>query len=79
MYERVIKNVLTTLVGLLILAFCGYVVVKAMNNGESLTEVSTSVSGWLTTALIFLRAKNSLLPFYEEKKQDGNADSENQN
>lgn len=61
MYERIIKNGITSLIGLAILGFCGYIVIKAMNNGETVQDAATGVSGWITTGLVFLRSKNSIL------------------
>jgi hypothetical protein len=61
MYERFFKNAATSIIGLAILAFCGFIVVKAMNNGETVQEAATGVSGWIATGLLFLRSKNTIL------------------
>lgn len=70
MYERIIKNGATTLIGLAILGFCGYVVIKAMNNGETVQDAATGVAGWITTGLLFLRSKNSLIGLIPQAKKD---------
>lgn len=54
MKTRLIANYVTTIVGLLILAFC----LILMYQGK---ETAEELSGWLATGLLFLRSKDSLL------------------
>ncbi len=61
MKTRIWNNYVTTLIGLIILVFCGVMMY---------TEKATveDMSGWLATGLLFLRSKDSLiaLPKKEE-------------
>lgn len=51
---RLINNYVTTLIGLFILFVCLYFIYEGKETAEGL-------SGWLTTALLFLRSKDSLI------------------
>jgi putative effector of murein hydrolase LrgA (UPF0299 family) len=51
---RLINNYVTTLIGLLILFICLFFIYEGKESAENL-------SGWLTTALLFLRSKDSLI------------------
>jgi hypothetical protein len=54
MKTRIWNNYVTTLIGLIILVFCGVMMY---------TEKATveDMSGWLATGLLFLRSKDSLI------------------
>ena len=52
--ERLVKNYATSLIGLVILIFAMYGVI-------SKTFTATEASGWVTTALLFLRSKDSII------------------
>ena len=54
MKDRLISNYVTTLLGLLIIIFCGVMIYM-----EKAT--TTDMSGWLATGLLFLRSKDSLI------------------
>lgn len=51
---RLINNYLTTLIGLIIMFVCLYFIYEGKETAEGL-------SGWLTTAILFLRSKDSLI------------------
>lgn len=51
---RLINNYVTTILGLLIIFICLYFIYEGKETAEGL-------SGWLTTALLFLRSKDSLI------------------
>lgn len=59
-WERITKNIATTVLGVLVIGFCGVMVY---------TERSTVVemSGWFTLGLGLLRSKNSLIGFANPK------------
>lgn len=53
--ERLYKQgLVTTLIGLIILVFCGIM----MYQGKSTAD---DMSGWMATGLLFLRSKDSLI------------------
>jgi hypothetical protein len=54
MKTRIWNNYITTLIGLIILVFCGVM----MYTGKATVE---DMSGWLATGLLFLRSKDSLI------------------
>jgi hypothetical protein len=54
MKTRFLNNYITTLIGLMILVFCG-----VMMYMEKATV--QDMSGWLATGLLFLRSKDSLI------------------
>lgn len=54
MKQRLIRNYVTTLLGLLIMLVCGILVYQEKST-------PTELSGWLAVALLFLRSKDSLL------------------
>jgi len=54
MNTRLIKNYVTTLIGLMILAICLFFIYNGKANAEDL-------SGWMMTGLLFLRSKDSLI------------------
>lgn len=55
------EGALTTILGLGVLAFAGYVIYEDMQNGQTAQEAITATAGWVTTGGILLRAKSSLL------------------
>jgi hypothetical protein len=54
MKTRFIKNYVTTLLGLAIMLVCLFFIYEGKANAQEL-------SGWVATALLFLRSKDSLL------------------
>jgi hypothetical protein len=54
MKDRIVSNYVTTILGVLILVFCGVMIYM-----EKAT--TTDMSGWLATGLLFLRSKDSLI------------------
>tara|TARA_B100001287_G_C22686610_1_gene534251 strand:+ start:28024 stop:28206 length:183 start_codon:yes stop_codon:yes gene_type:complete len=54
MKERLIKNYITTIIGILILIFCGLMMYQEKQTTQEL-------SGWLALGIMFLRSKDSLI------------------
>lgn len=54
MKTRLFSNYVTTIIGLLIILVCMYLMIAKSHSTEEL-------SGWLATALLFLRSKDSLI------------------
>lgn len=54
MKNRLFSNYVTTILGVLIIAFCGVMIYM-----EKAT--TTDMAGWLATGLLFLRSKDSLI------------------
>ena len=54
MKERLVSNYATTIIGVLILVFCGLMIYQEKASVQDM-------SGWLTTALLFLRSKDSII------------------
>lgn len=54
MKTRLIKNYVTTIIGLIILAICLFLIYAEKANAQDLT-------GWMMTGLLFLRSKDSLI------------------
>ncbi len=54
MKDRIVSNYVTTVLGVLILVFCGVMIYM-----EKAT--TADMSGWLATGLLFLRSKDSLI------------------
>jgi len=54
MKTRVINNWVTTLLGIVIILSCLYMIYKEKQSAEEL-------SGWLAVGLLFLRSKDSLI------------------
>ena len=54
MKSRVISNYVTSILGVLILEFCGYMLFSEKQTAEEM-------SGWLAVGLLFLRSKDSLI------------------
>lgn len=54
MKKRLFSNYVTTILGLLILIFCGTMIFMEKATIEDM-------SGWMTTGLLFLRSKDSLI------------------
>ena len=54
MKNRILNNYITTLLGVCILVLCGVLLYQEKSTAEAL-------SGWMTTGLLFLRSKDSLI------------------
>ena len=54
MKSRLISNWVTTILGVLILLFCLYMMYEEKQTAQEL-------SGWMAVALLFLRSKDSLI------------------
>jgi len=54
MKTRIVSNYVTTIIGLLIMAFCLVMIYTEKAD-------STDMSGWLAVFLLFLRSKDSLI------------------
>ena len=54
MKSRVFGNYVTTILGLLIIVFCGVMIYTEKASVEDM-------AGWLTVGLLFLRSKDSLI------------------
>jgi uncharacterized membrane protein len=54
MKNRLFENWVTTLMGVLILVFCGLVIYTEK-------QTAADMAGWLTVGLLFLRSKDSLI------------------
>ena len=54
MKQRLLNNYITTILGCLILIFCGLIIYQEK-------QTAGELSGWLTTGLLFLRSKDSLI------------------
>jgi hypothetical protein len=54
MKNRLFSNYVTTILGLLIIIFCGTMIFMEKATIEDM-------SGWMTTGLLFLRSKDSLI------------------
>ena len=54
MKSRLLNNYVTTILGVLILGFCGVMLYQEKQTAQEL-------SGWLATGLLFLRSKDSLI------------------
>ena len=51
----------TTIAAICVILILLYFVNKDMNNGASLTDAISSVSGWITTAIMLLIGKDSYI------------------
>ena len=60
MKKRLFENYITTILGVLILAFCGVMLYQEKQNAQEL-------SGWLALGVMFLRSKDSLIALPKEK------------
>ena len=54
MKTRLFSNYVTTILGILIIIFCGVMLYTEKQTAEEL-------SGWLATGILFLRSKDSLI------------------
>jgi hypothetical protein len=62
MKKRLWKDgAITTILGLAVLGFAGYIVLQDMNNGQSAQEAIQATSGWIAVGGLLIRSKNSLL------------------
>jgi len=59
MKNRLFENWVTTLLGVIILIFCGLVIYTEK-------ETASDMAGWLTVGLLFLRSKDSLIALPKE-------------
>lgn len=61
MKNRLFSNYVTTILGVLILAFCGVIIYTEKETAEGM-------SGWLAVGLMFLRSKDSLIALPAKEK-----------
>lgn len=54
MKKRIFENYITTILGVLILIFCGVMLYTEK-------QTASEMAGWLTVGLLFLRSKDSLI------------------
>jgi len=59
MKNRLFENWVTTLLGVVILVFCGLIIYTEK-------QTASDMSGWLTVGLMFLRSKDSLIALPKE-------------
>ena len=59
MKNRLFENWVTTLLGIVILVFCGLVIYTEK-------QTASDMAGWLTVGLLFLRSKDSLIALPKE-------------
>lgn len=59
MKNRLFENWVTTLLGVIILIFCGLVIYTEK-------QTASDMAGWLTVGLMFLRSKDSLIALPKE-------------
>jgi uncharacterized membrane protein len=59
MKNRLFSNYVTTILGILILIFCGVMMYTEKQTAQEL-------SGWLAVGLLFLRSKDSLIALPKE-------------
>ena len=59
MKNRLFENWVTTLLGVIILVFCGLVIYTEK-------QTASDMAGWLTVGLLFLRSKDSLIALPKE-------------
>jgi uncharacterized membrane protein len=59
MKKRLIENYVTTILGVLILIFCGVMLYQEK-------QTTKDLSGWLTLGIMFLRSKDSLISLPKE-------------
>lgn len=60
----------TTIAAIVITLILLWFVNKDMNNGASLTDAISGVSGWITTAIMFLIGKDSYVTDILKKDKD---------
>ena len=61
MKNRLFSNYVTTILGMLIIIFCGVMIYMEKASVQDM-------AGWLTTGLLFLRSKDSLIALPKEDK-----------
>jgi hypothetical protein len=59
MKNRIFENWVTTLLGVIILVFCGLIIYTEK-------QTASDMAGWLTVGLMFLRSKDSLIALPKE-------------
>ena len=59
MKNRLFENYVTTILGVLILIFCGVMLYTEK-------QTASEMAGWLTVGLLFLRSKDSLIALPKE-------------
>ncbi len=59
MKNRLFENWVSTLLGVIILVFCGLVIYTEK-------QTASDMAGWLTVGLMFLRSKDSLIALPKE-------------
>lgn len=60
MKKRLLENYITTILGILIISFCGLMLYQEKQTAQEL-------SGWLALGIMFLRSKDSLIALPKEK------------
>lgn len=71
MKKRIWKDgAITTILGLAVLGFAGYVIYTDMQNGQSAQEAITATTGWLAVGGLLVRSKNSLLTDVFKRKTE---------
>ena len=60
MKKRVFGNYVTTVLGLLVLIFCGVMIYQEKSSVQDM-------AGWLAVGLLFLRSKDSLIALPEKE------------
>lgn len=61
MKNRLFSNYMTTILGILIISFCGVMLYMEKQTAQEM-------SGWLALGIMFLRSKDSLIFLPKEKK-----------
>ena len=61
MKNRLFQNYVTTILGVLIIAFCGLMIYQEK-------QTAGELSGWLTTGLLFLRSKDSIISLPKKRE-----------
>jgi hypothetical protein len=60
MKNRLFQNYITTILGVLILGFCGVILYQEK-------QTASELSGWLAVGLMFLRSKDSIISLPKDK------------
>lgn len=72
MKNRLIRNYLTTVMGIAIWAYTAYLLNKGMDTGQSISEASSALWPYMGLGTLLLRSKDSLigLPKSETKSNE---------
>jgi hypothetical protein len=60
MKNRLFQNYITTILGVVILGFCGVILYQEK-------QTASELSGWLAVGLMFLRSKDSIISLPKDK------------